>query len=460
MTKRQRGSTPFSRRDGLRLFGGFGALSLISGPAGAIRAVEARSALVVGAGAAGLAAARTLHDAGLAVTVLEARDRLGGRVWTDRQFAPHPLELGAEFMHGDRVSTWKLVEAAGLNALAGFEAGGFYLHAGGALLHEDRAQRLPEMAYLEEDALMDVIETWVEDGHPDTTVAEILRRDLTLDGEAYQRLENAFAGDFAAGFDRLGAYGLVEAGYEGDGDGDFRLVEGYSRLFEHFAAGLDIRFNTPVAALTWSETQVTAAAASGEIFEAERAVVALPLGVLQAGDVRFSPPLPAEKQRAIDGLGAGHIVKLILRFDAPFWPDDLEFLLTPLSTQLWWRPGWGRADEAPILTAFAGGEAARALAALGERGAVDLALGQLETIFGQPLRRRLAAARLVAWADDPYTKMAYSYVPVGGAGLRAALAHSVGALHFAGEAANPDRPATVHGALDSGMRAAREILGW
>lgn len=137
----------------------------------------------------------------------------------------------------------------------------------------------------------------------------------------------------------------------------------------------------------------------------------------------------------------------------------MESCLTPLDTQFWWRPGWQRRNEAPVLTAFIGATGADTLGALGQDGAIQAGLQHLEQMFEMPLVARLTDARFVDWQADPYARMAYSYVPVDGVELRSQLAQPVDqVLFFAGEATHPTRAATVHGALESGNRAAHEIL--
>jgi monoamine oxidase len=157
-------------------------------------------------------------------------------------------------------------------------------------------------------------------------------------------------------------------------------------------------------------------------------------------------------------VGAGANGKIVLRFDERAWPDDLTLLLSGDDTQLGWRPGRCRDDEAPVITAYFGGSAVERFRALGE-DAPMAALRQLERLLGEKLEARLQAARFVDWPADPFAQMSCSYLPPGAAGLRAALAEPLdGVLHFAGEHANPVRPSTVHGALESGVRAARGVL--
>jgi monoamine oxidase len=179
--------------------------------------------------------------------------------------------------------------------------------------------------------------------------------------------------------------------------------------------------------------------------------------VLQAGGVAFEPPLPDRKRKAIEGLGVGHVDKVILRFDTPFWPEGMRGILTDLDGQSWIALGRGYPGRAPVLRVLMGGHAAERFEAALDP--IAKAVRELETVLGLTLTGRLRAGRFVGWGSDPWTRTGYSYVPPGGRGLRAALAEPVGGvLHFAGEATHVVRPATVHGAIESGERAAAEVV--
>ena len=183
----------------------------------------------------------------------------------------------------------------------------------------------------------------------------------------------------------------------------------------------------------------------------------LPLGVLKRGDFEFAPRLPKEKEDAIARLNAGHINKIVLKLDRVYWPPDLTFLFTSQKTQLWWRPGQGQAAEEPVLTAFFGGRHAAEFEALSTEEAVAEAARDLGDVLGRSLSGHVLDGRFIAWGAEPHTRMGYSSVPPGGLGLRDQLAAPLGALAFAGEATSPTRPATVHGAIESGRRAAAEV---
>ncbi|MEM1308591.1 MAG: NAD(P)/FAD-dependent oxidoreductase [Cyanobacteria bacterium P01_H01_bin.153] len=458
--------TPFTRRSLLATLSvaAFLSKSCRRFTAQALPQSTAGHTLVIGAGAAGLAAARTLQDANASVVVLEARDHLGGRVHTDYDFVSHPVERGAEFLHGENIVTWDWVRRYQLATRPAFDDYcNQFVYANQALLPFRRWCTLPGLDAL---ALMDgspidaLMANWIEQGKPDVSLTQFLElHQIEWSPEVRRLIDHFLSGSYAANLDQLGVYGLMELTYEGDGDRYFRLQQGYSHLLEQFAAGLDIRYATTVTHISWSPSGVQVHTDSDTTYTAQQVVITLPLSLLQANAVEFNPPLPEAKLRAIHGLGVGHITKLILKFDQPWWPQDLESCLTPLATQFWWRPGWQRHHEAPVLTAFTGATGADKLEALGRAGAIQTGLQDLEQMFKRPLADRLEAALFVDWQADPYAQMAYSYVPVNGVRLRSQLAQPVeNGLFFAGEATHPTRAATVHGALESGIRAAQEIL--
>ncbi|MEM1252984.1 MAG: NAD(P)/FAD-dependent oxidoreductase [Cyanobacteria bacterium P01_H01_bin.21] len=420
--------------------------------------------IVIGAGAAGLAAARTLQDANRSVLLLEARDRIGGRVHTNNDFAPHPVECGAEYIHGENIVTWNWVRRYRLRTLPVFDHDrNQFMYVNKELLPFKHWSTIAGMEFLDltDDPTLDALITaWIDEGKPDVSMAQFLSLHHVKLSPDVRRIVNHFlSGSYAASLDQLGVYGLAELTYAGDGERYSRLKEGYSHLFEEFAAGLNIRYATTVTRIHWSASGVEIQTETDKTYTAQQVVITLPLALLQQNAVEFEPELPDSKLNAIHGLGAGHITKLILKFDQPFWPKDLESCATTLETQLWWRPGWRHNQEAPVLTAFTGAMGADTLGALGRDGAIQTGLQNLEQMFEMPLTDRLVDALFVDWQADPYARMAYSYVPVNGVGVRSQLAQPVDQLlFFAGEATHPTRAATVHGALESGIRAANEIL--
>jgi monoamine oxidase len=420
--------------------------------------------IIVGAGASGLAAARSLQDAGKNALVLEARDRIGGRAHTNYTFASHPVELGAEFIHGENVITWDYLRRYGLNALTAFvDDKAYCMYLNNELMPFDRWSTFEELDYMDysESKTYELATQWTERGNIDISLEKMLAAcNIGFQPDLYRIIDNNYSVIHAANLDRLGVAGLLENSYEGDGYKNFRLVEGYSRLWQDFVCGLNICYSTVVTRIVWNADGVELATQDNKTFTAEKAIVTLPLALLQQEAVKFAPALPPEKCRAIAGLGVGSVTKLIFKFDEAFWLNEMEGLFTALDTQSWYRPGWGRKDEAPVLTCYSGATSAEALGKLGRDGARQLGLRHLETMFDRPLNDRAIDVLFVDWQADPYSRMAYSYVPVDGVGLRSQLAQPVeNVLFFAGEATHVTRAGTVHGAMESGFRAAREVLG-
>lgn len=414
--------------------------------------------LILGAGASGLAAGRQLHDAGQRILLLEARNRIGGRVFTDRSFAPVPVELGAEFIHGHQAATWDYVRAAGLPtvAIGRLRRRRFLLSFGGPALPFYRVLFRPDLwPAFDPDA---ELKRFVG---PDQTVAAYLRsRGFSPRTQEWLgfRLTHPNLGDP----DTSGMGGLAhELRVHHAGVDDFRILAGYDQVMEHLARGLPLRLNTPVLALRWSGDGVTALTQDGSSFTARRAVITLPLAILQQGGVQFDPSLPPAKQQAIAGIPVGLVVKLIYRFHTRFWPSTMTFLLNTGATPAWWSPALGHADAPPLLTAFVGGRRAKVMHELSADAALDLGLRELQRFFPTvPVRRLLVYARRVAWGHDPWARGGYSFPGLNAVALRQALASPLcNTLFWAGEAtAHDTNPATVHGAIESGWRAAQEVL--
>ena len=422
--------------------------------------------IVIGAGAAGLAAARSLQDAGREVLVLEARDRVGGRVYTDYSFASHPIERGAEYINGENVITWEWVKQYGLETLPFLEnlKHAFVYFNSKRLsveqLYKDSKLKALDFLVSRDSALFELADKWVKAGKPDTTAAKLLAaNNVRFSPESYRLVDYSFSSEYGANLQQLGVYGLLEGTYEGDGNSNSRLKKGYSHLLKLFATDLNIRYSTPVTKIAWSPQGIQLQTQNNTTFTAKKLVITVPLALLQSNAILFDPVLPPEKRAAIDGLGIAHVTKLILKFDEPFWSEETELVLTTLDTQMWWRPGWGRTKETPVLSAYTGAVNATNFSAMGRDALIKAGLGDLQQIFDVPLEGRLVDALFVDWRTDPYSRMAYSYVPVGGTGLRKKLAQPIeNVLFFAGEATHVIRPSTVHGAIESGLRAAKEVL--
>jgi monoamine oxidase len=435
---------------------------------------DATDVLVLGAGVSGLAAAARLAQAGSTVRLLEARDRVGGRILTRRGGGwPVPVELGAEFVQGRIPALFTLAHQTGL-PLVELNGSRWQWRAGQLARSDEFLPRLNE------------IFSRLPDLRPeeDQSFEQFLASRCTDESlvEASDLARSWIESYDAAHPDRVSVRSLVRERRAEDkieGDRVFRLVTGYDGVPQALQAGIPpdrcrVHLETIATEVHWTPGAVVVDARGplGNVrgpFSARRLVVALPLGVLQApptepGAVRFTPPL-AQKDEATRGLEMGNVVKLVFAFKERFWegtfPDELGFLVTDDEPfRGWWT---GYPVYAPVLVAWAGGQAADALARLTIDARVDRALDSLARLLGVAravVDRQIVASDTHDWAADPFARGAYSYVRVGGIDAQAVLASPIeDTLFFAGEATElAGHQATVHGALFAGQRAADEVL--
>lgn len=409
--------------------------------------------LVLGAGVAGLAAARALEDAGQRVSVLEAKPRLGGRVYTNHDFAGVPVEFGAEFIHGERAATWELVRSLGLKTLHWnkLDDSLVRLEDGAWLPMREARAHYPDFDRTRSWRLPDI------EALPGEDWGGYLGR-IGFDRHELRYVKRSFANAAGEAMRFLSAKAMLTHLREGDDGGDYRILGGYGTIVEALAAGLTIYDDDPVIEVAWEGPGVRAVTLGGEAYEADAAVVTVPLGVLQAEAVRFSPDLPSTKRAALLGLRMGPVVKLVYRFAEAPLDAGVMAVYSRLNPPMWWSPSYGYSTDEHVWTAFVSGDGAAELLTRGEEGALAAALAA----FKQELRRpdlEATAARLINWPDDPYTRGGYSFVLPGHDGAREKLAAPTPPLYWAGEATAPEaQAATVHGALLSGRRAAAEVL--
>lgn len=413
------------------------------------------SVIVVGAGAAGLAAARRLQDAGVQVTLLEARDRIGGRIWTHRHLAPIPIELGAEFIYGSTTSVQKLLRRYRLRTTDPLWDDSIYAALGERMAPYDTLIRDDW-----EDDIWELAESHLRAGKPDATLRDLLDAAQMLPAatERARLIDHVYRVRYGAGLNELGAEAFTAATFTGDAaeEGDTRMRTNYTSLLEAMARGLDIRLQSPARTVITDARSATVTTADNLDLTADAVVVTVPLALLQAGEITFSPALPPDKVAALRALRPASLNKLIMRFDARFWPGALSKLYTSRPMQVWWRPGWDREDEPNVLAAQFGSVAP---SSLDEASAISQGLDDLAHIFGQHIRAAFVDGRYVDWDADPYSRMGVSYAPAGARDARSTLARPVNqVLYFAGEACHTLRPASVHGAIETGWWAAEAIL--
>lgn len=417
-----------------------------------------RDVLVLGAGMAGVTVARELARAGLEVVVVEARDRIGGRIRSIRDFCGGAVEAGAEFVHGLGARTWPEVREAGL-AVRAHRLRNTMLNLGGGtrwapwiVLHPGCWRSLPLLRQL--GSL----------GPPDLSGADYVSR-RGFRGRGRTVAEMVIAAHLPGALDEIGMLGLLEDGVLHLEQGvNHRISAGYDALPGAMASGLDVQRGFAVKRIDWSSEGVVAQACDGRELSARSAVCTLPVGVLQSHAVRFVPELPDAKHAALRQLVMGPVLKLLLRFEERFWPRWCATLgCGPGPVTLYWPVFQGSGAGPAVLTAYCTGPRAARMGRLSVDEAADVCLHDLQRLFPRAdPHRRLLDARRIDWAADPFARGGYTFLRPGGCGARAKLAAAdTGALFWAGSATE-SRPiaASVEAAYVSGLRAAEEVRGW
>lgn len=399
--------------------------------------------IVIGAGAAGLAAAEALTRAGRSVLVLEARERIGGRVWTHRMPGlAAPVELGAEFIHGNAAATYSLLEEFGMATVA---SGRVQRYAAGGRLRPVDSFKQAQLAMEDKSALE----------QRDLSFADFIARRRGLPS-----VTKTFAQLMVQGFDaadpaRASARAIAEEWGDGGalGGAQPRPRQGYGPMLDRLAQRLvgrggRLRMQSVVREVRWKRGRVEVLGDAFR-FAAHRAIITLPLGVLQSGAVRFIPGL--NKEQALKRLASGPVIKAALRFPTAFWERrhrGVAFFHSPkVAFPTFWTPLPARA---PLLIAWSGGPKAT-------QPTMEAIRTSLKSIFGHV--EEPDQVLIQDWRSDPFARGAYSYVLVDGDGAREELAQPLAdTLLFAGEATNREDSGTVAGALQSGRRAAREAL--
>lgn len=406
--------------------------------------------VVVGAGAAGVAAGQELRRLGKRALVLEARGRVGGRVYTDRTLGD-PWDAGALYIHWSDRNPWtRLAARFGFETLdpSSLSGGVRFIDVSGP---SDARQRRGAFGAVQR--LFDSDSGPV----PDVSMMERVGGPNSEFRDSVLAIARMSLGDEP---ERISAadYARLWAGV------DLVVREGYGTLVERAAEGLDIRLSTPVEAIDWSGAGVRVVTKSG-VIGARAAIVTLPVGVLQKGGVRFTPDLPQRTRDGVAGLGMAALTKVALQFNGD------RFGLAA-GTDLWVRLSARRSFNfecftygRDIVIAFLGGDHAREVMAQGEAGAVRVALDEFKRHVGARAEKAFVAGRLAGWATDPYSFGAYSHALPGHAHARALLAEPVGdRIWFAGEATAGTGPGenfggamTAGGAWIAGVAAAKKI---
>ncbi|MDQ2890669.1 MAG: FAD-dependent oxidoreductase [Gemmatimonadota bacterium] len=437
--------------------------------------------IIIGAGAAGLAAAHELRAAGREVVVLEARGRVGGRIFTYRDPAVMvPIELGAEFLHGETPETDTIIADARLKAMD--VVGEHWQACEGRFTQVDFYDKI--------DRILGKLD---EHCTPDRSFADHLRERAARKRKPRHAMARKLALEFVQGFhaadpERVSERWLGRGGDPAESPEEERtgrLLEGYDRITAHLAHAVydAIELNTVVTGVEWQrgDVLVRCRTPDGDVreFRATTVIVTVPVGVLQAdaretGAITFTPEIPVVRD-ALSGLAMGAVIRTVFAFTERFWEkglrnaptnggaglSSLSFLHSPGSAfPVWWTPFPVRA---PVLVGWLGGPPAAELAGQSDAEIERLALRDLASHLGTTYERLaglVTGSWMHNWERDPFARGAYSYAVVGGAGAARKLARPVEqTVFFAGEATDTHgHSGTVEGALATGSRAARGVL--
>jgi monoamine oxidase len=435
----------------------------------------AKTALIVGAGAAGLSCAAELARAGLQVTILEGRNRIGGRIFT--QHVPGvaaPIELGAEFVHGRAPEIFKPMKAAREEIIESI--GDDWCREEGDLCECDFFEKV--------EALLEKMKDY---GSPDRSFSaflEQLPREKDEENIRWRALEYV-SGFNAADAEKISVRSLIkdmERSQEIGGDHTFRLRNGYPALLSWLQTEctrnqVEMRTDHAVTHIKYDSDRVMVSGnhfQEGFEMEADAVVVTVPVSLFLPGtaaSIGFDPELPAAKLDALRGTAMGPVMRVILIFKKPFWKGVKDRKGRSLSTMrflfshdpffpTWWTQ---HPIESPMLVAWSSGPRARQFHGWTRERIVEQALSSLANILPvsrNELTGHMREAFLHDWQADPFSLGAYSYLCVGAANAASELAKPLGNLYFAGEATDASGDhGTVHGAIASGQRAAREVLG-
>ncbi|MCR8560730.1 FAD-dependent oxidoreductase [Mucilaginibacter sp. BJC16-A38] len=426
--------------------------------------------LIIGAGATGLIAAHILSKAGKKVTVLEARNRCGGRIHTlNYELFFKNAELGAEFVHGDLPVTLNLLREAGIS----------YHSASGEMWHYKDGKFGQEGEFKDWDKVVSKL----GELKADISIKDFL--DKEFPGDEHKELRAAVI-RFVSGYDtadpaRASSFALREEWQNEDEGAQHRVEGGYGVMVKYLEdeckhAGAEIYLNSIVREIQWQPGKVKVVIDDGTKFEASQVLIALPLGVLQAdksetGAITFAPEIE-EQNNAVRSMGFGSIIKVLLEFDEPFWEDketeklagtslkNMGFILSEEAIPTWWTQ---TPQHTPVLTGWLGGLPAFEKRDASPEEILQLSLQSISNIFKRSvdkLKAKLVAYDVANWTADPFTRGSYAYDTIEAATSRKLLNEPIdNTIFFSGEYLY-EGPAmgTVEAALTSGIGVAEKML--
>jgi len=399
--------------------------------------------LIIGAGAAGIYAGHLLAKRGVDFQILEAADRIGGRLAKLEGFADYPLDLGAEWLHGKKSLMGKLIKKTGT-----------------AISKDKSKERYWFKNKLVKEPPIDVWELFEKEGLPDISYRDYaVKQGL---GEEYQYIVEGVAGDFGAAAASISAYWKIQEEREwSSGSKDYKFEQTYYDLvYEHLAKPIadKIQLNTPVLQIDYSGSKIEVRDANQQTYLADKLIITVPITILKDGDISFVPALPNAKLTAFQNIGMDPGMKVFLKFSEQFYHQNIYGgrYCGAYADEL-----TGKTGQDNVLMAFVMGDQAQYLHELpSERAIIRTLLTELDEMYDYRASATFIKAKVINWTAEPFIKGAYSYSTVGIGNARAIAAQSVeGKLFFAGEAMNLNgHHQTVHGAAETGLREVLNVL--
>jgi monoamine oxidase len=417
--------------------------------------------LIIGAGMAGLTAARQLHDAGIAVTIIEGRQRVGGRLHTSHEWPDLPMDLGASWIHGTKNNpiTQLAQHYRAAHVPTQYESAKLYIAS------DLKAAGITDAELDSMEARVNRALKFAQKGNVDLSLQqavdqELANKRISKQGMAQLNfyLNSKYEQEYAGEADELSAW-TMDDNEVFDGD-DVLFPKGYNQISDGLAQGLDIQTNHIVQSIDYSDAQSIQVKTNQKTFTGTHLIVTLPLGVLKANTVQFIPELPEDKRTAIAQLGMGLLNKHFLRFDKVFWDKSFdwhEYLHGEKGKWTEWV-SFAKVNDTPVLLGFSAAKRARMMEKWTDAQIQAEAMEALRDMFGSSVPEPVAH-QFTRWSQDPFAYGSYSFNAVGsGNDDRVALSRPIdNRVFWAGEACSSQYPGTVHGAHISGLDSVKAL---
>ena len=399
--------------------------------------------IIIGGGAAGIYAGYLLKELGIEFTILEASDKMGGRMGKLTGFSDYPIDLGAQWMHGNQSIVGEFVE----------------------LFQADVALDDTESMYWFENELIPTLPKSVDifdkEGLPDLSFADFaMQKGLS---PSYLPIIESLAGDYGADASDLSARWVYEEEQNwSSGDGDYKFKETfYDLIFSHFGAQVanNVTVNSIVNTIDYSSDKVLVSTNSGQQFSADKVLITVPITILQSNDISFVPTLPVKKTTAFSEIGMGAGMKVFMKFSTRFYADNI---IGGAVCAAYFNDAIGKNTTDNVLIAFVMGQQAEALSAMNsDQAIINALLAELDAMHNGQASATFLGAFVQDYLKAPFIRGAYSYSKVGmNKNTRAIAAESVNScLFFGGEAMNLNgHHQTVHGAIETAYREVMKIM--